>query len=296
MKLFKPFEVCFSGLNLIEASAGTGKTYNIASLYIRAIVENRPISEILVVTYTNAAAKELRERLMSRIRDSIRTLNGAEVEDDEFLQDLQKETLNHDKAILKLKAAAHHFDEAAVYTIHGFCQNMLQEYAFESGAPFQAELIGDDEEIVQELVDDYWRNWVDEVSKEKLRHPLLKLMLQNGYAPNTLTKELTDYTGKPYLKVQPKDAFCSSSIEKKLNELAETHAEIKAAWDKNKDEIPDQLLADEVSGSRYRKGWLNGWMKTMERWLLSEVPPIKRFDKFSRFSQTYINDSLTKSS
>ena len=73
-----------SGMNLIEASAGTGKTYAVASLYLRLLVEKklRP-EQILVVTYTEAATKELRARIRSRIREAIEVMEGAEADPDQ---------------------------------------------------------------------------------------------------------------------------------------------------------------------------------------------------------------------
>jgi exodeoxyribonuclease V beta subunit len=294
MNIFKPFEVGLSGLNLIEASAGTGKTYNIASLYIRAIIENRPISEILVVTYTNAAAKELRERLMRRIRDAIRALNGADVEDDTFLKGLQSKTSNKKAAIQKLKSAAHHFDEASVYTIHGFCQQVLQEYAFESGAPFQAELIGNDEEIVQELVDDYWRSWIQKYSNSPIGHAFIDHILEKKYNPEKLTKVFGGYVGKPYLKIQPDSWFGEQDVDQQLNQLKNVFHELQSLWQEQSDEIYSLLRCEQINGSKYRKDHLSNWMSQMGDFLNDEISSIEPFERFGKFCQTTVNNSLKK--
>src|SRR5699024_5484528 len=163
MKLLQPFDIELSGINLVEASAGTGKTYNITSLYIRALIEkNLLVSKILVVTYTEAATKELKDRILTRIGESLKALRSGEAGDgsDEFLQQLITEVADPREAVTRLQQAIRSFDEAAIYTIHGFCYQALQEQAFESRVMYDAEMIGDDTELVQEAVDDYWRQWV----------------------------------------------------------------------------------------------------------------------------------------
>ncbi|HYW35927.1 MAG TPA: exodeoxyribonuclease V subunit beta [Balneolaceae bacterium] len=298
MRSFDPFEVAFNGIHLIEASAGTGKTYNIASLYVRAIIETgMSVDEILVVTYTEAATKELRDRLMKRLRESIRVLDGAKVdekigEEDSFLNELPKHVERPQKAIQRLKSAVRSFDEAAVYTIHGFCHHTLQEYAFESGGPFNAELIGDDREIVEELIADYWRQWVQQATEDQLKRPLLQLLLNKGFNPQELADSLADFVGKPYLKVSPQNST-SDQLEKKLAKLTELYAQLKQEWEASRDEIFRLLDAGHLS--YYSTNWLNGWMGKMDKWLQAEVAPIRHFDKFERFSQAYIDDNLKKS-
>ena len=79
------FNFDFSGHYLVEAGAGTGKTYNIASLYVRALVEKKLMpSQILVLTFTNDATAELKNRLRSKIQDIIRAIDG-EKSDDSFI-------------------------------------------------------------------------------------------------------------------------------------------------------------------------------------------------------------------
>ena len=78
-------EVALRGIKLIEASAGTGKTYTIANLYLRHIFEGRSPAEILVVTFTNAATEELRGRIRTRVYDTLQLLGQSKPGDDEFL-------------------------------------------------------------------------------------------------------------------------------------------------------------------------------------------------------------------
>lgn len=191
MNTLRPFEIPLSGVNLIEASAGTGKTYNITSLYVRALIDkNVEVDQILVITFTKAATKELKDRILKRLRESIDALQNQEGGSDEFLENLINYVQKPDKAVYKLQQAVHSFDKAAVYTIHGFCQQVLQQYAFESGSSYDSEVISDDRELIQELIDDYWRKWVVEASKDPQKTPLLKLIVDTYSNPDNLLTKL----------------------------------------------------------------------------------------------------------
>ena len=131
------------GERLIEASAGTGKTYTIAGLYLRLLLGHGPlieegadvgqssaherplsVTEILVVTFTEAATAELRGRIRGRIHEARLAFMRGESKDD-LLAQLLIEVEDHELAARRLLAAERQMDEAAVFTIHGFCQRML---------------------------------------------------------------------------------------------------------------------------------------------------------------------------
>ena len=294
MKPLKPFEISYSGINLVEASAGTGKTYNITSLYIRALIElDVSVDDLLVVTYTEAATKELKDRLLKRIRESINVLKEGEVSDDsdQFLSELITHVSNPEEALEKLQRAVRCFDEAAVYTIHGFCYQSLQEQAFESRAMYNAEMIGDDSELVQEAVDDYWRNWIAEFSEDKEKKVLLDLITGQGYNPDKLAKELGSYIGKPYLHILPNQTD-SKLIEKKLSELIDVYGKLKVVWSEDKQELWD--LLDTGNLSYYTTNKLNKWFRLMDEFLHHDMPSLETFTQFYRFEQANINDSLNK--
>ncbi|MCI5220256.1 MAG: exodeoxyribonuclease V subunit beta, partial [Candidatus Electrothrix sp. LOE2] len=134
-----PLTLNLHGQILIEASAGTGKTYTIALLFLRLLLEKGlSVDEILVVTFTKAATEELRGRIRQRIRQALDVLEGQETGDENLCKLLTqvKQYLQNDRVKILLGDALTRMDEAAVYTIHGFCQRMLQDHAFESGSPF----------------------------------------------------------------------------------------------------------------------------------------------------------------
>ncbi len=159
MKQFRWWEIPLSGVNLIEASAGTGKTYTIAALYLRLILEKGLAPEnILVVTFTQAATNELRERIRGRLEEARGCLLAGEA--DPELEAILARSGGISRAVDNLETALALFDQAAIFTIHGFCQRVLQEFAFESGALFDTELVSDQSRILIEIAEDFWRRHV----------------------------------------------------------------------------------------------------------------------------------------
>ncbi len=159
MQTFDPLAFPLTGQQLIEASAGTGKTYSIALLYLRLILERRlEVDAILVVTFTVSATEELRGRIRTRLREALDVLEGRSVHDDDpALSRLLAGIKDRREAATLLTDALTRMDEAAIYTIHGFCQRMLQDHAFESGSPFEAELLESEQALRQQIVEDFWR-------------------------------------------------------------------------------------------------------------------------------------------
>jgi exodeoxyribonuclease V beta subunit len=153
-----------TGLQLIEASAGTGKTHAITTLYLRLLLETpRTVREILVVTFTHAATDELRGRIRRRLVEA-RGLLGDPARvaalEDTALRDVLQRQLDADggdAARHKLARMLAGIDEAAIFTIHSFCQRALREHAFESGEMFDAELTESQQDLVEAAVADWWR-------------------------------------------------------------------------------------------------------------------------------------------
>lgn len=144
-----------TGRQLIEASAGTGKTYNITRLYIRLLLEsNLGVDRILVMTFTKAATEELRGRLATLLRQAHDQWDSL---DEAFFAEL-RQRIEPVKAKARLHQALLHLDEAAVYTIHGFCKRALTQQAFASGIGFNAEMETDSRELIIEALRDWYRH------------------------------------------------------------------------------------------------------------------------------------------
>ncbi|TVU89662.1 exodeoxyribonuclease V subunit beta [Vreelandella titanicae] len=170
-----PLSLPLHGSRLIEASAGTGKTFTIALLYVRLVLGGhsvdddtafiRPLTppEILVVTFTNAATQELRERIRNRLVEAAEVFRTEDVEGgaDPLLLQLrdQYDPATWPACSRRLALAAEWMDEAAVSTIHSWCYRMLREHAFDSGSLFSLNLENDQRELEQEVVRDYWRSF-----------------------------------------------------------------------------------------------------------------------------------------
>jgi exodeoxyribonuclease V beta subunit len=107
------------GTNLIEASAGTGKTYTISGLFLRLVLEKHlSVSQILVVTFTEAATGELKERIRGQLREAMRAFSERGSQDP-FLHDLTIKMNDAGKTLGHLKEALREFDQASIFTIHG---------------------------------------------------------------------------------------------------------------------------------------------------------------------------------
>ena len=206
------------GSHLIEASAGTGKTWTIAALYVRLVLGHgqegtapvRPMlpQDVLVMTFTRAATRELSDRIRTRLTEAAQVFRGMATTDDDFLQQLKDEYPEgepREQAAHRLALAAQAMDEAAVYTIDAWCQRMLREHAFDSGSLFEENLVGDEAALRLEAVQDYWRQqlypmdttlvtqvlgiWRDVTALEKDMRPLMAVLLADG-APGTLAQVL----------------------------------------------------------------------------------------------------------
>ena len=142
---------------LLEASAGTGKTYQIAGLVLRLVAEyGLRIERILAITFTNAATAELRDRVRKRLSSALIALErGTAARGDGFVEHLLSLAQpSREQMTAHLRIALRDFDLAAISTIHGFSQRMLSELAFESGQDADLELLSDPTEILEEIVDD----------------------------------------------------------------------------------------------------------------------------------------------
>ena len=159
------------GSRLIEASAGTGKTWTIAALYLRLVLGHgadhgfgRPLrpAEILVMTFTRAATRELSDRIRERLLEAAQCFRGQAPinEQDTILASLMSAYppgAARDHAAWLLALAAESMDDAAVHTIDAWCQRMLKEHAFDSGCLFDEELVADEDAMQLQATQDYWR-------------------------------------------------------------------------------------------------------------------------------------------
>jgi exodeoxyribonuclease V beta subunit len=174
-----PLAIELQGTTLIEASAGTGKTFTISTLYLRFLLERElEVGEILVVTYTRAATAELRDRIRTRLGEAIDAIESfasdpSAKSGDETLDAIANSIHDDEarsRALRKLNDALSNFDEAAILTIHGFCQRVLQENAFESATAFDVEFLADEGALREEVVSDFWARSLADIPEGFVRY------------------------------------------------------------------------------------------------------------------------------
>ena len=214
-----------TGITRLEASAGTGKTYTLAGLFLRLILEaGIPAGEILVVTFTEAATAELRDRIRQRLQTALRALEGDPAAADPLVTALA-ERARPDKAAAAqaLRNALEAFDLVSIHTIHGFCQRTLQDSAFESGILFDVELVTDQSPLLHEIAADYFRRLIHRGD------PLLaSIALSQHLTPETLSQMLKQCLTHQQLRLLPAEPPRPLAEVERL--LGTTFAELRTAW------------------------------------------------------------------
>ncbi|MDO3721390.1 exodeoxyribonuclease V subunit beta [Marinobacter sp. chi1] len=281
-----PLTLPLNGSTLIEASAGTGKTFTIAILYVRLVLGHgqaagNPLASgilppnLLVVTFTDAATKELRDRIRARLTQAAEVFSDAgEVQEPtaetRLLYQLRDNSYpdpdTWPECRKKLLLAAEWMDEAAVSTIHGWCNRMLSEHAFDSGSLFKLTLETDQGELLDDVVRDYWRTFI-----YPLDTGLMDEALRHWKTPQDLRQSirglLSDANKLPAPAGNPGEA-----IDRLVRQRRERSQELKALpWQQWQAEVV-QLLDDLNKGKRLHgasknamvKAWglLTGWAES----------------------------------
>ena len=149
------------GITVIEASAGTGKTFTLIRLIARHILwYNKKIEQILAVTFTEAATAELRIRLRDFLHDVEKFYHHpTDDEDIEFLFTEAPPEISEAELYLRLTAAIGNVDKASIFTIHGFCQRTLNEQPLLTGQSIPGPTFLDNQSIlIEQICFEFWRN------------------------------------------------------------------------------------------------------------------------------------------
>ncbi|MEY0430658.1 exodeoxyribonuclease V subunit beta [Providencia rettgeri] len=296
-QLLNVFSLPLRGQRLIEASAGTGKTYTIGILYLRLLLGlggvnafPRPLSveEILVVTFTEAATNELRGRIRQRIHDMrlVCLRNGVGFESQpeylELLAELSGES-QRKFAAQWLQAAERQMDEAAIYTIHGFCQRMLVHNAFESGVLFEQTMIQDEFPIQKQACADFWRRHF-----YPLNYSMTKVIQSLWTSPEALLSEIKPFLQGdiPLIINQPKQVETLEERHQRLILLIES---VKTAWLENSADF-EKLIADsDVDKRSYSTRFLPTWLIKIGEWAQEKTEDYQLPKDLERFSQTVLH-------
>lgn len=256
------------GVCLIEASAGTGKTWNICALYVRLLLEKQlTVEQILVVTFTNAATAELRERIRGRLAGLVAAMAPVFDEDDgeggdddgddfpDFDPDASDDPLFNvmiaglieraemsPKAIREcLQRALRGFDQASIHTIHGFCQRALAEVPFAAGLPFAYELVPDDNGVRHDLAVEFWRRVVEPMAAQD--DSFAAWLVDRKRSPGTLTDQLARRLKKPMSELRWPDAVQSDVQTSPDSALLATYMAACDCWEAEASVIADLMRA-----------------------------------------------------
>lgn len=287
---FHPLTLPISDTNLIEASAGTGKTYGIAALFARLILlEQMPVETVLVVTFTNAATAELKTRLRTRLTEMLvaleKTPAAAEQPealaaycqehhaDDVFLPQLLQEALQkepHARLILRLKAALSQFDNASIYTIHGFCQRILRDYAFLCETPFDIELTDNHDRLLLDAAQDFWRSRVAPDPQ------LAQLVFEQKLTPQALLAQFRSYLSADKLDFRRPDT-----------DLAAAQSAAWACWQSVQADLPHIRatfweIYDRLNKRSYNQATFEGIFNRLAQAAEQRQLPQENLEKFSR--------------
>ncbi|MXP67747.1 exodeoxyribonuclease V subunit beta [Pantoea sp. Aalb] len=291
-----PFILPLRSSLLIEASAGTGKTFTIVLLYLRLLLrlgnENayvRPLSieEILVVTFTEAATSELRER----IRENIHELRLACIRgysNNVMLMELLKYISNTADAISLLLIAESQIDKAAIFTIHGFCQRMINFNAFESKVFFKHKLIENEELLLKQATADFWRYYC-----YPLKQDIIRVIVNEWKGPEQLFVTLKPLLqGKlSTLSIIPKDG---ETLELRHDHNLSNIINIKQHWLKLGKQIITLISDSDIDKRSYSNKYLLLWFNQISKWAKSETNSYDIPNNLFRFGQKALQEKTKK--
>ncbi len=277
-KRFSPVMALERGVTLLEASAGTGKTYSITSLYLRLVAEEGlGVDEILVVTFTVAATAELKERIRKRLREATQALDqvlaglaAPDVQADEVLTHLASApgpTLA--ERVERLRAAVARMDDAAISTIHGFCQRMLQRHPVETRVDLDAEVAEEDQAFLDEAMDDAYAaamNGLDPGLAAALRHHNFR---------ETLRKTMEGLRNHPDATLVESPA--GDEAEPDVGAWCALFCEFRDDWQRwEHDALETQraaIKARVLDGQKYQARWIEGRARKVRTWLEATTVP-----------------------
>ncbi len=295
--ILQPLDLPLEGLRLIEASAGTGKTYTIAMLYLRLVLGHARLPghpgaaqagtrflppDILVLTFTDAAAGELRDRIRQRLAEAAVVFRRGEG-GDALLRELVADypPARHAEAAFLLEQAAQWLDEAAISTIHAWCLRVLQQHAFDSGSLFSQTLVQDLAPLREQVVRDVWRQWFYPLPAEQAA--VIADLLKD---PHQLSRRLQPLFGASDIRLCRDGLPPPRDWRAAWQDLAQAQAQLAAArqqlwqgWLTAAGELVPRLCQAVEGGTlskvSYKLDWVAALPDTMAIWQQGGGPPPK---------------------
>ena len=289
--------VPLTGVQLIEASAGTGKTWTLSGIFLRLVVETDiALGGILAVTFTRAATAELRERIRGRLGAMLDLLEGRET-DDGLCTLLAARLTDTELARRRLRAALYGFDDAALYTIHGFCQRVLRDRAFASAMPFETEVLADASELLGAVVADFWRHHVasppiaQDGGPEALLHDaFVAWLLKRNITPESLRAWLGPLLDKHELRVElPLEPPGGIGLIERYGLLRDRVSEL---WRAERSDILARLDTG-LRGNVYRADRIRNWAAEIDAYSRENGDPLALPPRLHRFTTTRLAAAST---
>lgn len=285
-----PLRLPLTGERLIEASAGTGKTFTIAALYLRLLLglggpaafpRLLSVEELLVVTFTEAATEELRGRIRSNIHElRIACLRGSS--DNPLYASLLDEIPDRQQAASWLLLAERQMDEAAVFTIHGFCQRMLSLNAFESGMLFEQQLIEDESLLRAQACADFWRRHCYPLPRD-----IAQVIHASWQGPLDLLKSINRYLQgeAPVIKSPPPE---NETLAERHQQIITQINDMKAQWLTACNEIDAVIEPSGIDRRKFNRGNQGKWIEKITAWAQEETRSYLLPDALEKFSQSFL--------
>ena len=245
MKLFEPITTPLHGSVLIEANAGTGKTYTLALMYVRLILERKLLpQQILVVTFTRAATRELKQRLRQRLENLKKLLEKGDCATDPIDQALISDIVDPRESLAHLRLALLSFDQCSIYTIHGFCEVILQKYQSQVNLPPMEELIANDSELRIDFIYRFWRQLAPQLDGWLITYLMSQHIHPQPGQHNKLIAAVQEVLSKP--------GFFESTETENDNTLEALTQDINAVrdyWQKEREALLRDLSARKFKGA-----------------------------------------------
>ena len=292
------------GVQLIEASAGTGKTWTLSALFARLIVQRQlEVKQILAITFTKAAAAELRDRIRKRLvelkffleQDLATQAESVDVFS-LYIKDWLEKNQQTEQGIQRLHNAITNFDEATITTINGFCQGELVEQALASGMPFESELLSDTAPLLHEIIQDYCRQqW-------RQAEPLLVsyFLSKDEFSLANLYQFVAGilHQGQARL-IQPVFNVNSTLFEKKAQGF---FAQTQHIWHQENNHIREIFNQSRhiLNGNKYREASVPKWFTALDEAFANNFMHFMNHKEgqvaLEKFSRSYIESALKKNS
>jgi len=285
----------FTGAQVIEASAGTGKTWTLASLYLRLVLGEGPTGkplrppDILVMTFTDAATQELRERIRQRLAEAQAWFSGrlATAPDDTLAAlRAQRPEAGWAADARLLEAAGHWMDEAAIHTIHGWSHRMLRQHAFDSRSLFDQQRVEDPRSLLQEITREYWRRWIYAADPrgllgvDKLPGDPDTLLARIAVPMARLDRDPASASAAP--PPPPTALFATAARWYRQRRAADLTA--RALWREHCEAIEAALrdaMATVLDGGKYQARYREGFLRRMRAWCDGDDVDLKDLARFS---------------